>query len=77
MVTKTTCVVNMLEIYHTFLTIRPLYIHVVKMGEKSNRITAPASRSLKSRLEQYAEQNEISQSGAVRMILNQNLPSEE
>ena len=32
------------------------------------------SSDLKSRIKNYSQSNEISQAGAVRMILNQNLP---
>jgi len=35
------------------------------------------SPDLKKRLENFSNSNEISQSGAVRMLLNQNLPQEE
>lgn len=48
-----------------------------KMTDKSNRIAVSASENLKRRLKNYSEENEISQSGAVRMILNQNLPEVE
>lgn len=44
------------------------------MTDKSQRIEVPASKDLKGRLENYSDDNEISMSGAVRMILNQNLP---
>lgn len=44
---------------------------------KSSNINVPTSESLKKRLENFADDNEISQSGAVRMLLNQNLPEVE
>jgi len=46
------------------------------MTEDEN-LVMKVSTGLKSRLENYSERNEISQAGAVRMILNQNLPEGE
>lgn len=52
-------------------------IHVENMSNKSHTIHLQASKSLKNRLTDYAEANEISESGAVRLILNQELPEVE
>lgn len=43
----------------------------------NENLSFQAPKKLKNRLECYAEDNGISQSGAVRMILNQNLPEGE
>lgn len=41
---------------------------------KSENLSFTASEELKTRLKRFSNENEISQSGAIRMILNQNLP---
>lgn len=40
------------------------------------QLSVKLSKSLKTRLEDYASDNEISQRGAVRFILNRELPEE-
>jgi len=44
--------------------------------EKSNLVIS-VSDELKNRVESFSENHEISQAGAVRMILHQNLPEGE
>lgn len=41
------------------------------------KIVIGVSEDLKTRVQKFSNSNEISQSGAVRMILNQNLPEVE
>jgi hypothetical protein len=46
------------------------------LTQKTHRLTVETSEELNSRLENYSEDNEISKSAAVRMMLNQRLPEE-
>lgn len=58
-----------------FIRFLPENTHVEKMSKKTHRIDVPASESLEQRLSTYADSNGISMAGAVRMILNQELPA--
>ena len=44
---------------------------------KNSNLVISVSDELKDRVESFSENHEISQAGAVRMILNQNLPEGE
>lgn len=44
---------------------------------KNSNLVISVSDELKNRVESFSENHEISQAGAVRMILNQNLPEGE
>jgi len=46
-------------------------------GVDKVRVQFESPKDLDSRLENYSENNGISKSGAIRMLLNQNLPQEE
>ena len=41
------------------------------------QVSVELSENLKKRLESYADSNEISQRGVIRMFLNQHLPEQE